>query len=425
MVLPLLLMTLPQGGMQIMMYSFGIAVAMAALFQILAAFYQNAQFKAIANEELAALLFSVFIIAFWLGTNTFFESVVSSIMSATLPGGAPITSTTDALINLPIGHIQFAILQTKLFQAQLVGLYLRLAAVDVLISFMSTLSFNVGVLPGGAGIFSLHIAPYVPLSLISNAMTTIVDGIGLLGLTMWGKEMLLILTQTVVPLILLPLGIIMRANPFSRTTGSSLIALCFAIYFVYPLTVMFSYHALFDVYGFQTDYRYTDFTTPFKTRMDSGAIEGMQSDIQKGDAAIQGETEKYQGQSSEQVSKKACGEGFVASLLCSADKMVKAVDGVPLVGGFVTFIWNQSKVMISYSGGFWSFLFSPNSILLPSGVIFGMYTYLTDAVAKTVELFVLTTVATVLEIMVTITMYRNIALLIGGDPEIAGISKIV
>ena len=80
------------------------------------------------------------------------------------------------------------------------------------------------------------------------------------------------------------------------------------------------------------------------------------------------------------------------------------------------------KEMITYSGSFFS---SMGSILLPVGMTLGAYTFLTDIITKSAELFVAVIVATVLEIMITVTMYRNIALLIGGEAELPGLSKLV
>jgi len=112
-------------------------------------------------------------------------------------------------------------------------------------------------------------------------------------------------------------------------------------------------------------------------------------------------------------------------LLCGVDKIISATTSIPIAGPAIKEAWDAMMAMITYSGGFFSWLFGNGSILFPVGMTLGAYTFLTDIVAKSAELFVAVTVTTVLEIMITVTMYRNIALLIGGEAELPGLSKLV
>ena len=56
--------------------------------------------------------------------------------------------------------------------------------------------------------------------------------------------------------MLLPLGLVMRAFPFFRATGSSIIALSFALYFVLPFAIILSNYLIFDIYQ-PADFVYT------------------------------------------------------------------------------------------------------------------------------------------------------------------------
>lgn len=421
--LGLILLSLPEGAWPIIGVSLMLGVVLAALFQIVAAFLQSPRMKAVANEELAALLFTIVIIGFWLASDAFLNGIVEGIM-----GVSHSEQEWSAMQGLPTGHVDVAILQTDIFLGQFMGLYLRLAILDVFVSFMSTLSFNLGMLPGGIGIFSVHIAPYVPLSLVSQALTKVVDAIGMLALAIWGKKMILIFAKTVVPLIFLPLGIILRSNPFSRTTGSSIIALGFALYFTLPIIIMISYYMVFDIYGLEMSYSYVKHATAFKTEMTNEEIgnwetgEGMLGDIYASDAEIRSQHESSLGESPGRVAESVCGGNWLERLLCSADKMLS---GAPVIGGVYDVIKNVWKKMLDYSGGWLRFLLGEGSVLWPTSFIRAIYVALIDIVAKTAELFVIVTITTIFEIMVTVTMYRNIALLIGGEAELAGITKLV
>ena len=432
--LGLILLSLPEGAWSltegawpIVGVSLMLGVFLAALFQIVAAFLQSPRMKAIANEELAALLFTMVIIGFWLSADVFLNGMVEGIM-----GVSHSEQEWSAMQGLPTGHVDVAILQTDIFLGQFTNLYLRLALLDVFVSFMSTLSFNLGMLPGGIGIFSVHIAPYVPLSLVSQALTKVVDGIGMLALAIWGKKIILIFSKTVIPLIFLPLGIILRSNPFSRTTGSSIIALGFALYFTFPIIVMISYYMVFDIYGLDMSYSYVKHATAFKTEMTNEELGGWDSetstgtgmigDIYDSDTEIRSQHESSLGESPGKVAESVCGGNWLERLLCSADKMIS---GAPVVGGVYDTLKNVWRKMLDYSGGWLRFLLGEGSVLWPTSFIRAIYVALIDIVAKTAELFVIVTITTIFEIMVTVTMYRNIALLIGGEAEIAGITKLV
>ncbi|MEM3422573.1 MAG: hypothetical protein QXF35_02340 [Candidatus Bilamarchaeaceae archaeon] len=423
---PLILMSLPTGAWQIIGICLVISIALALMFYIFASITQHPDHKALAQENIAAFIFSLVIILFWLSFDSFLFNVISALINT-----AEVQS--GMFKGLPIGHINLALLQLEVFRNELFSLYLRLALIDFFLGFMSTLSFNLGTLPGGIGLFSLYIAPYGGIGLISNALTTVVDGVGLLVLAVWGKSLLMIFVKNVIPLVLLPFGIVLRSNPFTRTTGSTIIAVCFALYFVYPLAVMLSFYTIFDVYGLKFDYNYIEQASPFKTQMSQSDINNMINDIKNKDQAIQEKMGSEKGAEAASAAKNACGiidsDSNLAKaakyMLCAVDKLVKVSTNIPVVGPFLDAIWQATKEMITYSGGFLKYLFGSGSILFPVGMTLSIYTLLTDQIVKLAELFVVVTVSTVAEIMITVTMYRNIALLIGGEAELPGLSKLV
>ncbi len=422
---PIILVSLPAGAWPMIWLSLVTGIAVAIIFQLVSAVTQHPEHKALANEELAALLFSAFIIGFWVGSDALFYNLVGAITQGVAAG--------PSVQGLPTSHIGLSLLQLTVFQEELSSLYLRLSLIDFFIGFMSTLSFNIGMLPGGIGIFSIHIAPYAGLSLIANAMATLIYGVMLLALLTWGKRLLLLFASTAIPIIFLPFGLILRANPFTRTTGSTVIAVCFVLYFVYPLATSLSFYLIFDVYGLKFDNTYLEQFTPFKTLMGEQEISGMIDDIGQRDRALSGALPDNYGEAEKQASEIGCGvnpnDGLLTKLVkylfCGIDKLVGAVRKVPVVGNFIGLVWDAMKAMLSYSGSFFKFLFGSGSILLPAGMTLAVYTILTDAIVNISELLVVGLVTTVLEIMISVTMYRNIALLIGGEAELMGLSKLV
>ena len=59
------------------------------------------------------------------------------------------------------------------------------------------------------------------------------------------------------------------------------------------------------------------------------------------------------------------------------------------------------------------------------GIISGLFYFLTEEVTIVSQFVILVIVTSVFEIIMTVTMYRNISMLIQGEIDIAGLSKIV
>ena len=62
---------------------------------------------------------------------------------------------------------------------------------------------------------------------------------------------------------------------------------------------------------------------------------------------------------------------------------------------------------------------------LPNSASAGLYHFIIEEVNNLSPLVILITITTVLEIIFTVTMYRNLSLLMGGEAEIIGLTKIV
>jgi hypothetical protein len=71
---------------------------------------------------------------------------------------------------------------------------------------------------------------------------------------------------------------------------------------------------------------------------------------------------------------------------------------------------------------FWSAGTNP---ILPSSTSAGLYHFIIREVEHISQFVVAVMVMTVVELLITLTIYRNIAMLIGGEAELAGITKLV
>jgi len=173
---------------------------------------------------------------YFLGCRQDFGSILASL-------SAPPASLVNA--NPPIGTRDGVLLP------ELIGFYEVYMAYEIFAGIGST--FAVGfTLPPLLTAYKLHIsinnvvfqAFLVP---IVDAHTLLVDFIGMLVSATAAQNMLLTFIEINVPLVILPLGMVMRAFPFTRKAGSTIIAFCVAAYFIYPLTILVNERIYDDV----------------------------------------------------------------------------------------------------------------------------------------------------------------------------------
>jgi len=412
----LLQSVIPEGAAAVMgpviMSSLFFAGTVAAIFYLVAYFLESPQLKAVANEELAAFLFSIFIILFWVTSDSFFNGIVIGLLGGSLPADYTIPGGT-----LTSAHVHYAVATTTIFIEKLKDLYFTMYLYEILIGFLSTISFPMGMLFSGPAIVSFSFMPFASLGMLSNAHTSVVETIGLLTAAVFAKEFVLIFVRDAIPLIFLPLGLVLRAFPFSRTTGSSIIAVCFAAYFVFPMAVLFSHYVIFDMYE-PDELIYTpSFVSPFKTSMTQDQLEEFQRGTEQEGRNLQ---DQYaQTPVVEQVATTDECAGH--EILCGPLKLIK---GIWKAGAsFFSTVWNVWLFMMGFMGDFlWS---AGNNPIMPTSSSAGLYHFIIKEVEHVSQFVVVVMVMTVIELIITLTMYRNIATLIGGEAELAGITKLV
>jgi len=80
--------------------------------------------------------------------------------------------------------------------------------------------------------------PWVILNPLNQAHTMMVDLIGTAMAAVTAQNMLLKFIEIAALPVFLPLGLMLRAFPFTRRTGSTIIAVVIAAYFVYPVSIL-------------------------------------------------------------------------------------------------------------------------------------------------------------------------------------------
>ena len=386
---------------------------------------QNPQMTAIAREELAALIFTVFILLFWTGSDIVFNGMSNGLLMSSLPSefqnyvtspsGAPSASSLSA------SHINIAMATVDVAVSKLKNSYIDLYLFEALIGFLSTISFPLGSPLPAVNIISFSLAPFAGLAMLSNAHTVVVEAIGYLITMLWAKQFLLIFARDAVPLLILPLGLVFRAFPFYRRTGSSIIAICFAMYFVLPFVVILSNFLIFDIYD-PPDFAYTPSSASF-FGTDKGQ-QKMQDDLMEGRERANDIMGQFTGASAvEQATtgNAECAGNAAWQLLCSAgDYVWSAIQGI---GSFVSTVFNIWLFMMNMSGDFFFTAFT--NPLMPASASAGLFHFIITEVVTVSPLVIIFMLTSVLEIIITITAYRSISLTLGGEAELMGITKVI
>ncbi|MBU0591316.1 hypothetical protein KKF81_02280 [Candidatus Micrarchaeota archaeon] len=432
-ILPLLF-TLPTSAMLMISAGLTIAIFITSCNYLIAYTMQNAQMHAVAKEELAALVFTIFIIFFWLVSDSFFNGLIIGLLYSSVPadysqflsistcvsgvGAGCITSVTNNHLNLALASM--GILEEKL-KSQYVDLFLF----EALIGFLSTISFPIGSPVGPVAIVSFSLAPFTALTMLSQAHTFIVETIGYMLTVVWAKEFILIFSRDVVPLLLFPLGLVMRAIPLFRKTGSSIIAIAFTFYFIVPFAFLFSNYLIFDIYE-PADFSYTPTTASFfDTERDALDLQDGLDDAEANphtEAMLEQfeDSEGVVGQTYTDPNSICAGNVFVRMFCSFKNTLSTAVNAG---ASFASTVWNMWKFMMGMSGDFFQMIL--NNPALPTSASAGLYFFVINEVVTISPFIILVLLTTVIEIIFSVTMYRNIALIIGGDPELIGLTKMV
>lgn len=367
------------------------AAGIIALYYLFAKFLESPQLEAFAREEFSQLVLSIGIVALWF----FLYQAATAVYSAAVCG-------SESCDQFDVAYYSLSIIQFKILSA-----YISYLSIETFVGILSTIGFT---LPLGfplLGVKWLSLSPLGGLGLLSNVIVTITESMGmLLGLAV-GREQLLALFEGVIPAAILPLGLLLRSLPFTRTTGSSLIAFSFAAFFIFPASIAFSHYLMFSLYEptfIPPMPTYTGFcydpNTPLTPEEEQEAAETLGEDVQGAAEYMSGanmdpDYESYWFRMSELAGD-------------SKGALTSAYEGA------------KNNLGTSFSG--WAIIIA---MLKPTTFGYLFFTIITDRFQDVAQLAVLTTVTFVFEIIITVTGYRAIAGLIAGEMEILGLTKVV
>ncbi len=386
----------------------GPALLASSFFSILLYMFGKAlgmdQFMAKAKENLAEVFGSALLILIIPSIFALLNTVSLIIANDILPTPAPT-------------FIDAAILYASLLRERLVNIYLELYVFEFIVALGSTFGFEPLLTA------SLFLKRWFPISLptisifplagftpLAEAQGVVVETMGFILSFAIARVMLLEFIKKY-GVLFLALGLALRSFIFTKRTGTGLMALSLAAIFVYPLSTILTQYLIFNKYN-PTPSLLTP--TVYSFCVDSSAAAEMYSSYVRMDQSLEEEADNAGVWNSLWNAIKT----FVSAFI---DAWVSLFN---VVKGAFTATFNAIKYHTLSPFGAWLKYAGRN--LLGSPLFFGhFYDMLLINIRGAMELPALFFFSFVLEIVITFTAYRSIALALDEELDILGLTKLV
>ena len=285
-------------------------------------------------------------------------------------------------------------------------------------TFLSTLHLSLYLPATPINRLSIAIAPFIGTTMVSEANIMVTDFVGMgVGALTVQIIVLEFFEQTMLK-IFLPLGILLRAFFLTRRVGSTLIALSIACFFVFPVSVMMFEqvvkNAEYKDYGnYMNLVRMGGSVSPGKAQayhtqmMDEGRTAGLE--LLKGSGR-----------------DKEFNWFLLGDFKCTGENNKWYQNAICTIWIFVNGIGTSLTAAWTFMGK----IFSMVALFLASGadgrkfalvLFFGAI----EAMDQMSAYLTFVVVGLVMEIIITITAFRSISSVIGGEVEIFGLAKLV
>lgn len=216
-----------------------------------------------------------------------------------------------------------------------------------------------------------------------------------------------------VPLYLLPLGLIFRAFPFTRSFGSTLIAISIALYFLFPLSLYVYNDLLVSVQrasGYDTDIMSRNIDS-YAHAIDPGSIPGAKeiSTPMASLIALLGDL------------------GFVL-VTCTPICAAAVIGGVPWSACWTACKMIAEAVYIIIVPGF-QYIYGnglANHILISKGTLNAMFSLVLDNILPFVAfVWIKTILGFIIALTITVSSVRGLSSAIGGEMQLYGLTRLL
>ena len=378
-------------ALPLIMLSFGIHAFYTGLQYMWGNFLNNPQAYARAKDEVASLIRTIGIFAFVI--------IIYNIL----------------ILGFGMDFLLLAKLSVKEMFWRLVVHYSNLWLYELIVGAVANFGVYIPIPIQETG-FVLDIGgpPLIGLTSINLVVMKAMEPL-YYAITLAGARYMLLDFAPVAVIYILPLGFILRAFPLTRKTGSSLIALSITLYFVYPLSILLSDYMLGKY-----DQAKVWFSALPKNPHLGG--ENEREFVEAVTGYLNVEQNRITAEHEYGETTSVSGEhGFFNSLVQS-------------IRNFFISIWNVLKGIFGFLGKFLSLVCGFYQLLKsgwggdllwnPAGWVGPLIVPTLWWVSVVAEDIAVIFIVFILEITISITMYRNLALILGGELRILGITKV-
>ena len=147
----------------------------------------------------------------------------------------------DALLSPVLGNAVYSASSiVRTYIKNLISILAEVYYIEFLAGLFGNFGFSFGIKAASIEFLTvrLHVAP--GLDAIMDWINKFIDVIEVAIGVQLTQYMALTLIAKSIPTIIFPFGVLLRAFPFTRTTGSTIIAFSLAAYFIYPAGILFT-----------------------------------------------------------------------------------------------------------------------------------------------------------------------------------------
>lgn len=319
------------------------------------------------------------------------------------PGGMENLTIIQQQYNSKVHTSFYAPIGRGVMLNEMMNQYVSLITLEMLLGPVSTFGVSAFLPEATLTHFDISMAPNAGLGPISEAMIVVTDLVGVgIGTIVMQKLLLQFIHQNVL-VIFLPLGLAARGVPFLRKTGSTIIAVCLVLYFIYPLTLWINQGVYFGIQGKLINWaNYASLAEICQAR--AGIGDGDYQDM------VANNFQDYMKE----------GERLGAEL---TDDGGSGAGGNFLPWSLLKNFWNSFMASFAQVAKYmfwnWGWLTGP---ILPVNYFFEA---LVDIITVSMQIFVLNLMFLVTSILFCVTVFKDVSGAIGGEPRIFGLSKLV
>ena len=308
-----------------------------------------------------------------------------------------------------------SLMLTQMFTGLLAGFY-----TNIELSVFKVLAVSVGI------------TPWVALGPLNQAHTGIVDLLGTTFAAFTAQNMLLSFIEKAAIPVFLGFGMVLRAFPFSRKTGSTIIAVVVAAYFVYPISILIDQQIWMMIAAPENscspDYPCFPASQPcqkdeqcasFNCRQGVCAVPLTEfSEYRSIYSICNGNPDDAQINATLETIAKEQDNRILELYFTGNPTTVNATKAEGrLNDGLGTMAKRHGASFMSFTAS----LLNP----LPSQTAQTVFSEIEVLVMDAGQYVILALLFVVISIVVSLTLLKDIAILIGGEPRVFGLSKLV